>query len=77
MTQLCSMNIDLRVGEAITIGDARIVLSRKDGQRARLLVQAPREVPIIRPKSQTGAQECASSLPEQGMKEQAHGQHPL
>lgn len=66
-----NLSVDLRIGETLYVGDARIRLERKDGRRARLLVQAPRTTKIKTP----GAQECASA-PEMG-KEQPHGKHPL
>ena len=69
------LHVELRVGESFQIGDACITLSKKDGQRARLVVNAPRDLTITRPHSQPSAQECASS-PDQG-KEHPHGQYPL
>ena len=59
------MSIDLRIGESICVGDARISLERKDGRRVRLLVQAPRTTKIQTP-SKPRAQECASTQPEEG-----------
>lgn len=63
------LNIDLRVGEALTIGGARLVLVEKSGQRARLEVHAEKNTLITfpgrKPVSHPSAQECASS-PAQG-----------
>lgn len=65
-----NLSVDLRIGETLYVGDARIRLERKDGRRARLLVQAPRTTKIQTPPKPC-AQECAST-PSTG-KEQAHG----
>ena len=59
------MSIDLRIGETLCVGDARIRLERKDGRRVRLLVQAPRTTKI-QPPAKPRAQECASTQPEEG-----------
>ena len=75
MTSASTLHIDLKPGQSLQVGDTKITLERKDGQRARLLIQAPREVPIKRPISPPSAQECALS-PNLG-KEQANGQHPV
>ena len=74
-TPIGNLSIDLRIGETLCVGDARIRLERKDGRRVRLLVQAPRTTKI-QPPAKPRAQECAST-PQRGSKEQAHGQHPL
>ena len=74
-TPIGNLSIDLRIGETLCVGDARIILERKDGRRVRLLVQAPRTTKI-QPPPKPRAQECAST-PQRGSKEQAHGQHPL
>lgn len=75
MTDTGTMHIDLRVGESLRVGDSVITLAKKDGQRARLTVTAPRSTPVVRPNQQPSAQECASS-PIAG-KEHTHGKHPL
>lgn len=59
-TPIGNLSIDLRIGETLCVGDARIRLERKDGRRVRLLVQAPRTTKIQTP-SKPRAQECASS----------------
>lgn len=59
-TPIGNLSIDLRIGEALCVGDARISLERKDGRRVRLLVQAPRTTKIQTPPKPR-AQECASS----------------
>ena len=59
-TPIGNLSIDLRIGETICVGDARISLERKDGRRVRLLVQAPRTTKIQTPPKPR-AQECASS----------------
>lgn len=74
MTTISTMQAELRVGEWLQIGATRITLAKKDGQRARLVVQAPKDMPIRR-MNQTSAQECAST-PETG-KEYTHGKHPV
>ena len=73
-TPIGNLSIDLRIGETLCVGDARIRLERKDGRRVRLLVQAPRTTKI-QPPAKPRTQECALT-PNSG-KEQAHGQHPL
>ena len=59
-TPIGNLSIDLRIGETLCVGDARISLERKDGRRVRLLVQAPRTTKI-QPPPKPRAQECASS----------------
>ena len=68
-TPIGNLSIDLRIGETLCVGDARIRLERKDGRRVRLLVQAPRTTKIQTPPKPR-AQECAST-PSTG-EEQAH-----
>ena len=68
-TPIGNLSIDLRIGETLCVGDARIRLERKDGRRVRLLVQAPRATKI-QPPAKPRAQECAST-PSTG-DEQAH-----
>ena len=69
-TPIGNLSIDLRIGETLCVGDARIILERKDGRRVRLLVQAPRTTKI-QPPPKPRAQECAPT-PQRGSKEQAH-----
>ena len=64
-TPIGNLSIDLRIGETLCVGDARIGLERKDGRRVRLLVQAPRTTKIQTPPKPR-AQECASTQPEEG-----------
>ena len=59
-TPIGNLSIDLRIGETLCVGDARIRLERKDGRRVRLLVQAPRTTKI-QPPAKPRAQECAST----------------
>ena len=68
-TPIGNLSIDLRIGETLCVGDARIRLEHKDGRRVRLLVQAPRTTKIQTPPKPR-AQECAST-PSTG-EEQAH-----
>ena len=70
-----TMHVELREGETLHVGDAQITLSKKDGKRARFMVQAPRSTTIKHPKQQPSAHECAPT-PEQG-KEHTHGQHAV
>lgn len=68
------LHIDLRQGQALVIGNTRIVLEHKSGQAARLCIEAPRDVKITRDgNTNHGAQECASS----SMKELTNGKYPL
>lgn len=66
-----TMHVDLRPGQYMQVGDVLITLAKKDGQRARLTIQAPRDLPIKRPSLTTSAQECAS-FPQ---KEHSNGKH--
>ena len=66
------LHVELAAGQSLTIGGAIVTLEHKSGQRARLTVLAPADLPIIHPKTNPCAQECASS-PHRGIKEQAHG----
>ncbi|MFG5779870.1 hypothetical protein ACFIQF_22650 [Comamonas sp. J-3] len=70
-------SIELTAGESCLIGGAKVTLLEKSGKRARIVVRAPSDLPIVHPitDSNHSAHECASS-PEVG-KEQAHGQHPV
>ena len=65
------LHVELAAGQSLTIGGAIVTLEHKSGQRARLTVLAPADLPIIRPKTNPSAHECASS-PEQG-KEHTYG----
>ena len=68
------LHVELRIGETLHIGNSTVTLEKKSGQRARLLVQAPADIPVTHPGrnpiSNLSAHECASS-PELG-KEQSH-----
>lgn len=44
----CRLFLDLRPGEAIRIGGARVAIEEKSGQRVRLRVEAEGSVPIVR-----------------------------
>lgn len=45
----CRLFLDLRPGEAISIGGKAVVaVEEKSGQRVRLRVEADRSVPIVR-----------------------------
>lgn len=53
------LTTDLRVGESISIGnDVTVTLDHKDGQRARLVIDAPATVAVRFPKRE-GAAEMA------------------
>lgn len=54
-----ALNIELRVGESVKIGDATITLADKSGKIARLSIDAPRSVPIDRQPSSSTAQIAA------------------
>ena len=45
------MSIDLKVGETLTIGGATVLLVKKSGQLARLVIDASDETPITTPKA--------------------------
>lgn len=61
------MHVDLRCGETLTIGEARVRLERKSGQVARLVIEADRSIPI-----HTTARKSVSQA-----KEPPNGQHAL
>ena len=46
------MFIDLKVGESIMIADTKVTLLSKTGQRARLSIDAPKEIPIKKANEQ-------------------------
>ncbi len=46
------LNIDLKPGEAITIGDVVVTLQDKSGKLARLSVQADKSIPVRRVSEQ-------------------------
>ncbi|AMM84119.1 hypothetical protein AZF01_06915 [Martelella sp. AD-3] len=45
-TKPVALKIDLRVGETLQVGEARLKLVRKAGQVATLVIDAPREMKI-------------------------------
>lgn len=59
------LKLDLRPGEAITIGDAIITLEAKSGQLARLSIQADKSIPVRRVKEQGPS--VASMVAEHGI----------
>ncbi len=48
---------DLRVGTTIEIGDAKIRLEHKSGQRVSLIIDAPADVPIKLPEKTSNLQD--------------------
>lgn len=54
-----ALNIELRVGESVKIGDATITLAEKSGKNARLSIDAPKSVPIDRQPQSSTAQIAA------------------
>lgn len=58
------LNIELRPGEAIAIGDAVVRLESKTGQIARLSVQADKSIPVRRVNEQSS---IAKMVAEQGI----------
>lgn len=61
------LKIDLKPGEAITIGNATVRLEAKSGQVARLVVEADKSVPVQRVQQQGGIAQVA----EQGIARKA------
>lgn len=51
------MTVDLRVGESVSFNSdqIRVTLDRKDGQRARLTIQADESVRVVFPKRESSA----------------------
>lgn len=45
---LSAMTVDLLVGDSVQIGDVTLEMQRKTGRYARLVIRAPRHVPIKR-----------------------------
>lgn len=58
------LKIELRPGEAISIGSAIVTLEAKSGQMARLSVQADKSVPVHRLPRPSGV---ANMVAEQGI----------
>ncbi|AAQ54987.1 CsrA-like regulator protein [Burkholderia phage Bcep22] len=56
-----ALNIELRVGESVKIGDATITLADKSGKIARLSIDAPKSVPIDR-QPQSSAAKIAATM---------------
>ena len=63
--------IDLKVGETMQAGAARITLAHKSGQLARLIVQADEHTTVRSPKE---IQRRSAVHPE---KENSNGEHPI
>ena len=63
--------IDLKVGETMQAGAARITLAHKSGQLARLIVQADEHTTVRSPKE---IQRRSAVHPEQ---ENSNGEHAL
>lgn len=59
------MSIDLKVGETLTIGGATVLLVKKSGQLARLVIVADDATPITPPKARrnTASEARMSALP--------------
>lgn len=64
MQSKTNMCVDLSIGDTLRIGNVRIRLERKDGKRARILVQAPPTIKIQLP-NKPDAQECVQT-PQRG-----------
>lgn len=54
--------IELRVGEAVRIGQATVTLEDKSGKVARLSIEASKDVPIQRVSQTTPAQMAKNGL---------------
>lgn len=67
--------IDLKVGETMQAGPARITLEHKSGQLARLIVQADAEVEINSPKELGKRNQRMSAVHPQ--KENSNGEHAI
>lgn len=57
------LKIDLRPGEAITIGDAIVTLESKSGQVARLAVEADKSIPVRRLETAAPQHIAAQGIP--------------
>ncbi|MGQ5522925.1 hypothetical protein ACUHMQ_06645 [Chitinimonas sp. PSY-7] len=52
---MSGMHVDLKPGESVLIGETRLVVEEKRGQRTRIAIVAPPTVRIIKiPPSNTG-----------------------
>ncbi|WP_202758265.1 hypothetical protein [Delftia acidovorans] len=69
--------IELNAGDSALIGGARITLVEKSGRRARIVIEAHEQVPIVHPIRNPSAHECASLPAAARAKEPHHGQHPV
>lgn len=54
------LKIELRPGQAISIGDTIVTLEAKSGQVARLAVEAPKAVQVQRVQQQTSVAQLAA-----------------
>lgn len=68
---MSKMMVDVRVGEALFIGDTSIKLNKKSGQVARLEITTNPDIEIRVPKTSARM----SVLQMTGV--QTHGEHPL
>lgn len=71
---MSTLLIDLRYGQTIQIGEASITLAEKSGKLARLTIDAPQSVRILRP-GKFDHQSERMSAPILG--EDSHGKHSL
>lgn len=53
------LQIDLKVGESVSIGDTIVTLQAKSGQLARLHIQADKSVPVRRIEPGSGINAAA------------------
>ncbi len=53
------LNIDLKVGESVSIGGAIVTLEHKSGQVARLAIHADNSIKVTRIAPQTAARMAA------------------
>lgn len=56
------LNVDLKPGEKLQIGDATIVLVQKSGQLARLSIDADKSIPV----KKIGQSAAVRAMAEQG-----------
>lgn len=62
------LKIDLKPGEAISIGNATVRLEAKSGQVARIVIEADKSIPVQRVQQQGG---IAQMVAEQGIARKA------
>ena len=65
MTDKSTMHMDVRPGESVAIGDVTVTIAQRSGQRARLVINAPRSTPIRRLGLASDAEPVGGHVPHE------------